>query len=259
MSSSEIEDMQRWCFEQDFQRLGPSIFRFIETWSMRHRKWSASSSNFIRKKAASLRKDIRKAYLMFLVGRLLGPNGHVRSSIRELEYKVHAELGNPTLVEKFMSLSALGAAAWTALKLRLGIFQHPRLSRVSFRMPEEGLGIWATKIWDSLRDENISPHFSIQVDLQHAKRQVWVRLNGALDNLRAERIAQRIEEYLKKDRGKLILDLEKVRSFEGKSLDALATKLKGYRHRIRIRLPRNYMSHAAQFLFLAQVFKLYKG
>jgi haloalkane dehalogenase len=259
MSSSEIENMQRWCFEQDFQRLGPSIYRFVEMWFLRHKEWRESSSNFVRKKAANLRKDIRKAYLMFLVGRLFGPNGCIRSRIRELEHKVYAELGNPTLAERLMFLGALGMAAWTALKLRFGIFQHPRLGRVSFRMPEEGLGLWATKIWESLRDENISPHFSIQVDLQHAKSQVWVRLNGVLDSLRAERLARRIQEYLEKDRGKLILDLEKVRAFEGKSLDALATKLRVYRHRIRIRLPRNYMSHAAQFLFLAQVFKLYKG
>lgn len=259
MSSSEIEDAQRWCFEQDFQRLGPSIYRFIETWFVRYKKWGGSSNDFLQKKAASLAKDIRKAYPMFIVGRLLGPNSYVRSWIRELEYKVRAELGTPTMAERLMSLIALGAAAWTALKLRLDIFQHPRLGRVSFRMPEEGLGLWATKIWESLRDESVSPHFYIQVDIQHAKRQVWVQLNGVLDNLRAERLAQRIKEYLEKDRGRLILDLEKVRDFEGKSLEALTNKLRAYRHRIRIRLPRNYLGHAAQFLLLAQIFKIYKG
>jgi radical SAM superfamily enzyme YgiQ (UPF0313 family) len=231
MSSSEIEDSQRWCFEQDFQRLGPSIYRFIESWSMRYRKWSGSSNDFLRKKAESLAKDIRKAYLMFLVGRLLGPNRNIRSWIRGLEHKVHGELGTPTMAERLMSVIALGAAAWTALKLRLGIFQHPRLGRVSFRMPEEGLGLRATKIWESLCAENISPHFSIQVDLQYAKRQVWVRLNGVLDNLRAEKLAQRIEESLKRDRGKVILDLEKVRAFEGKSHDALANKLRADMHK----------------------------
>ncbi|MHC4172727.1 MAG: hypothetical protein ACYTBX_09780 [Planctomycetota bacterium] len=259
MSSSEIEGAQRWCFEQDFQRLGPSIYRFIETWCLRHKKWRGSSSEFLRKKAARLAKDIRKAYLMFLVGRLFGPNRYVRSRVRELEYKVHAELGTPTMAERLMSLSALGAAAWTALKLRLGIFQHPRLGRVSFRMPEEGLELWATKIWESLRDESVSPHFSIQVDLQHAKRQVWLQLNGMLDNLHAETLAQRIKECLAQNRGKLILDLEKVRDSEGKALDALANKLRAYRHRIRIRLPRNYLGHAAQFLLLAQIFKIYKS
>jgi hypothetical protein len=259
MSSSEIEGIQCWCFEQDFQRLGPSIYRFVEMWDLRYKKWRGSSSNFLRMKAASLAKNLRKAYLMFIVGRLLGPNSHIRSWVRELEYKVRDELGNPTLAEKLMSLSALGAAAWTALKLRFGIFQHPRLGRVSFRMPEEGLSLWATKIWEALRDESISPHLSVQVDLQYAKRQVWVKLNGMLDSLRAERLAKRIREYLEKDQGKLILDLENVKAPEDKALETLANKLRIYRRRIRIRLPKNYMSHAAQFLFLAQVFKIYKG
>ncbi|MHC4479317.1 MAG: hypothetical protein ACYTEL_27170, partial [Planctomycetota bacterium] len=259
MSSSEIEGLQRWCFEQDFQRLGPSIYRFVETRLVRYKNWRESSSNFLRKKAAGLAKDLRKAYLVFLVGRSLGPNSRIRSWIRELEYKVRADLGTPTLAERLMSLGALGAAAWTALKLRFGIFQHPRLGRVSFRIAEEGLGLWAAKIWESLRDEGTCPHFSIQVDLQHTERQVWVKLNGMLDSLRAERLAKRIREYLEKDRGKLILDLENVKASEGKALETLAKKLRAYRRRIRIRLPKNYLDHAAQFLLLAQIFRLYRG
>ena len=259
MSSAEIEFMQRWCFAQDFQRLGPSIYRIVETRYAGYRMWRASSSDFLRKKAASLAKDLRKAHLVFLVGRLLGPNSRVRSRIRELEHKFRAELGAPTLAERLMSLAALAMAAWTALELRLGIFQHPRLGRVSFRVPEEGLGLWATKIWESLRDEGTCPHFSIQVDLQHAKRQVWVKLNGMLDGLRAERLARRIKEYLEKDQGKLILDLENVKASEDKALETLANKLSGYRRRIRIRLPKNYLDHAAQFLLLAQIFRFYRG
>jgi hypothetical protein len=259
MSSCEIECMQRWCFAQDFQRLGPSIYRIVETRYVGYKRWRGSSSDFLRKKAARRAKDLRKAYPVFLVGRFLGPNGRIRSWIRDLEYKVRAELGTPTLMERLMSLSALGAAAWTALKLRLGIFQHPRLGRVSFRMPEEGLGLCATNIWESLRDESLSPHFSVHVELQFAKRQVWLRLNGMLDNLRTERLAQRIKEYLEKDRGKLILDLENVRDSRGKALETLANKLRAYHRRIRIRLPRNYLGRAAQFLLLAQIFKLYKG
>jgi hypothetical protein len=259
MSSSEIECMQRWCFEQDFQRLGPSIYRIVETRCAGYKKWRVSSSDFLRKKAASLAKDLRKAYPVFLIGRLLGPNGCVRLWIKELQYKVHAELGTPTLAERLMALGALVAGAWTAIKLRLGIFQHPRLGRVSFRMPEEALGLWATRIWESLRDESLSPHLSIQADLQHGKRHVWVRLNGMLDSLRAERLAQRIKEYLEKDGGKVILDLENVEDPEGKALYALANRLRAHRRRIRVRLPRNYLDRAAQFLLLAQIFRLYKG
>ena len=210
-------------------------------------------------KAANLAKDLRRSYLVFLVGRLLGPNSRVRSLIRGLEYKIHADLGAPTLVERLMSVCALGAAAWTKLKLRLSIFQHPRLGRVSFRVPEESLGIWANKIWESLRDENTSRKFSFQLDLQHAKKQVWLRLNGILDDFNTEKLAQGIREYLEKDRGKVILDFENVKDSGSKALEVLANKLRAYRHRIRIRLPRNYMNHAAQFIFLAEIFKLYKG
>jgi hypothetical protein len=259
MSSSKIESMQRWCFAEDFQRLGPSIYRVIETRYMGYKKWNTSSSDFLRMKATSMAKDLRKSYLAFLIGRLLGPNSHIRSWIRKLECDIRADLGAPTLAERLMSVGALGAAAWTALKLRLGIFQHPRLGRVSFRIPEESLGLRATNILESLRRETASMKCSIQLDLQHAKKQVWLRLNGILDDLQTERLVQGIRDYLEKDRGKLILDLENVSGSRGKVLEALANKLRGYRRRIRIRLPRNYMNRAAQFMFLAEIFKLYKG
>jgi hypothetical protein len=259
MSSSEIEGMQQWCFEQDFQRLGPSVYRFVEMWCLRYKLWRKSSSPLLRKKSANVAKDLRKAYVVFLVGRLLGPNRRIRSRIKELEHKVRAELGPPTFTERLMSIGGMAVAAWTALKLRLGIFQHPRLGRVSFRMPQEGLGLWATRVWESLRDEIASPQFSVQVELQYAKKQVWVRLNGMLDSIRAERLTKRIREYFEKDQGKLILDLENVKAFEDEALAALANKLRAYRRRIRIRLPKNYLGHAAQFLLLAQIFRLYQS
>jgi radical SAM superfamily enzyme YgiQ (UPF0313 family) len=259
MSSSEIESMQRWCFYQDFQRLGPSIYRIVETRFTGYKRWRASSSEFLQKKAAVLARDLRKAYLVFLVGRMLGPNSRVRARISELDHKFRTELGAPTPAERLMSLGALAMAAWTALKLRFGILQHPRLNRVSFRISGEGLGLWASRIWESLRDEGTCPHFSVQVDLQHARRQVWVKLNGMLDSLRADRLAKRIKEYLDKDKGKLILDFENVKSSEDKALETLVDKLSGYRRRIRIKLPRNYLDRAAQFLILAQVFKHYRG
>jgi haloalkane dehalogenase len=259
MSSSEIESMQRWCFAQDYQRLGPSIYRIIDTWFAGYKKWKNSSSNFLKMKAVRQKKSLRAAYPAFLVGRLLGPNNNIRSWVRELEYKVRADLGAPTFIERLMSVGALGAAAWTALKLRFDIFQHPRLGRVSFRVPEESLSLWATKIWESLRDVNTSPKFSIKLDIQYAKKQVWLRFSGILDDLCTEKLAKKIRECIEKDRGKVILDLENVNNSEGKAFETLATKLRDCRRQIRIRLPRHYFGKAAQFLFLAQIFKLYKG
>ena len=80
-----------------------------------------------------------------------------------------------------------------------------------------------------------------------------------LVSLHAERLAKKIREYLQKDQGKLILDLENVKASEDKALETLANKLRTYRRRIRIRLPKNYLDHAAQFLLLAQIFRLHRG
>lgn len=259
MSSREIEEIQRWCFTEDFQRLGPSIYRIIETKLAGHGKWKDSSSEFLRNKAAEIAKDLRKAYPVFLVGRLLGPNSRIRSRIKKLQHKVREDLGRPTLKERLMSLAALPMAGWTALKLRLGILQHPSLERVSFRLPEDGWGVLATNIRESLRHEIASPHFSVHVELQHAKKQVWLRLNGMLDTLSTEKLAHRIKEYLKKHKGEIVLDLENTSAAEGKALENLANKLKAYRRRIHVRLPSNYLNHAAQFLLFAQIFRLYRG
>lgn len=76
---------------------------------------------------------------------------------------------------------------------------------------------------------------------------------------RINAVRQRIREYLEKDQGTLVLDLENLRVSESKALDALTDKLRDYRRRIRIRLPRNYLDHAAQFLLLAQIFRLYQS
>src|SRR5208283_4788747 len=32
LSPSEIEKIQKWCFDEDFRRLGPSVYRVIEVW-----------------------------------------------------------------------------------------------------------------------------------------------------------------------------------------------------------------------------------
>ena len=63
----------------------------------------------------------------FSPGRLLGPNATVRHWIGDLERRIHAELGRPTLAQRFKSVLAVGAALWTGLTLKLDLFQHPKL------------------------------------------------------------------------------------------------------------------------------------
>lgn len=132
MSAPEIEAQQRRCFDEDFKRLGPSIYRTVETWLLGYLKLKDSPSAYLRAKADCFAKDLRKAYPIYLVGKLFGPTPVARQYIKDLQKRVHTALGPPTLMEKIQAVAAIGAFGWTSLKLKLGLFQHPSVVRNEF-------------------------------------------------------------------------------------------------------------------------------
>ena len=145
---------------------------------------------------------------MFLAGIMLGPNAHVRQWMREMQRQIHAELGRPTWKERVLSLLALGAALWTSFTLRFDFFQHPRLTRTAYRMSGRRWKLF--HLWEDL-PENISiPGLSIRVELQHAREQVWLRLEGFLPAAQTDGLGQRIKDALAKTRGRLVLDLKNL-------------------------------------------------
>ncbi len=255
LTPEQIEEIQRWCFEQDFHRLGPSIYRVLEARLLGYRKLKVSSNPVLRQKADYYAKELRTAYPVFLAGRLLGPNAAIRRWIGDLERRVQAELGSPTLKERGTSLLAVGAALWTALTLKMNWFQHPGLIRTTYRLPEEhwnGFGIW-----EEFQRKVTSPDFSIQVELQHAKQQVWMRLEGVLSTMDAEGLGDRIGEALARSRSRLILDLNKLHWDRAQDLSPLREKLAAYRSRIRVVLPQLSAAHP-ELLVLASLFQHYQ-
>ncbi len=132
LSPVEIEDIQKWCFEEDFQRLGPSLFRVIEGWLLGYRKLKDSLNPALRRKSEYYARELRKSYPVFLAGRLFGPNRRIRQWISLLEKQVREELGKPTLAERLRAIAAVGAAVWTGFTLKFNLFQQPRLTRTAY-------------------------------------------------------------------------------------------------------------------------------
>jgi hypothetical protein len=97
---------------------------------------------------------------------------------------------------------------WSGLTLKLDLFQHPKLMRTEYRVPNERWGTFAA--WEGLQRKFASPDFSVKVELQHARQQVWMRLEGALSAKNAEGLAHRISESLERSKGRLVLDLKKL-------------------------------------------------
>jgi radical SAM superfamily enzyme YgiQ (UPF0313 family) len=241
LSPEQIEEIQRWCFEQDFQRLGPSIYRVLEGRLFGYLKLKDSPNPMLRQKAEYFAKELRFAYPVFLPGRLLGPNAAVRKWIGDLEQRIHAEFGRPALAQRFKSLLAVGAALWTSLTLKLDLFQHPKLQRTAYRMPDKRWS--AFQLWEEFQGKVSNPNFSVKVELQHAKQQVWMRLEGALSAADAEGLGQRLRDSLARSRNRLVLDLNKLRWEKAEDLRPLTEKLTAYRSRIRLILPKLSAAH----------------
>lgn len=256
LSPAEIEQMQQWCFEQDFQRLGPSIYRVLEARFLGWRKLKDSPNPVMRAKADYYANELRYAYPVFLPGKLFGPNRKIRRWIADLERQAHEALGAPSFTQRWKSVLAVGAAMWTAVTLKLNLFQHPRLTRTSYRMPETR---WAGfERWEELQHKISSPEFSLKVELQHARKQVWMRLEGALKAHDIEHLAQRLSESLARSRSRLVLDLHKLHWDKTDDLAPLREKLAEYRSRIRVVLPKFAAAHP-EVVMLGALFEIYRG
>ncbi|MGA9450757.1 MAG: hypothetical protein WBW41_05345, partial [Verrucomicrobiia bacterium] len=199
-------------------------------------------------------RELRYAYPVFLPGRLLGPNATVRKWIGELERRIHAELGYPAFAQRFKSALAVGAALWTGITLKLDLFQHPKLQRTTYRVPEKSWS--AFDLWEEFQKKHPFPNFSVQVELQHAKQQVWMRLEGSLSAADAEGLGQRIRDSLARSRNRLVLDLHRLHWDKVDDLRPLREKLVAYRSRIRLVLPKLSASHP-ELLLLAGMFHHY--
>ena len=111
-------------------------------------------------------------------------------------------------------------------------------------------------MWEEFRSKVHSPNFSVQVEQQHAKQQVWMRLEGVLSPADAEGLGQRIRDSLARSRSRLVLDLNKLHWDKVQDLRPLREKLAAYRSRIRVVLPKMSAAHP-ELLLLASMFHHY--
>jgi hypothetical protein len=232
MAPEDIEAMQAHCFAEDFNRLGPSMYRSVETWLLGYLKLKDSPNALLRRKASYLASELRKAYPAFLAGRILGPTPGVRKWVGDLQARIHRSIGRPTWVERLLSVGALGMAAWSGLTLKLGLFQHPRLIRHTFRMPDES---HAAGVWHRLHRQHPANH-QVEVELR-PESTVWVRVKGSLALAGADKLVAGLHEALKRTEDRLILDLGRLLHAEPHAAERIAEGLKGYRDRIRVVMP----------------------
>jgi hypothetical protein len=115
----------------------------------------------------------------------------------------------------------------------------------------------AFQLWEEIPHRISIPDLSIQVDLQHAKKQVWLRLEGVLSATDAEGLAHQILHSLVRSKSRLVLDLNQLRWGSVDDLRPLLENLSGYRSHIRLVLPKLSAAHP-ELLLLVAMFHDYK-
>jgi len=250
LAPHEIEALQRHCFREDFRRLGPSIYRSISTWLEGYRTLGRSANPMLRAKSERFARDLRKAYPVFLAGRLFGPGREARARIAALQREVHVALGKPNVAERARSFAAVGMALWTSLTLRLRLFQDPSLTKHSWRLPAEARR--ASRIWQRLVDARNAVSVERRPD-----GAVWLRLHGALAADDCARIAHQAREALQHTRDRLVLDLKGLTHLDSAAAEHLSASLREHRARIRILAPAS-LAHPGVAAALA-VFSVYHG
>jgi haloalkane dehalogenase len=248
MNPGQIESAQARCFAEDFRRLGPSIYRSIETWLLGYQRLKDSSNPLLRAKAERLAVEIRKTYPAFLAGRIFGPGATARAWIRELQSRVHRTLGQPTWRERLQSVAAVALAAETGLALRAGLHQHPRLIRHTFRMPHESR---PARAWHRLTGAHPAEH-SVDVELR-PESTVWVRVKGRLATPGADHLAAGLRQALTRTEDRLILDLRRLFHIEPGAMERIAEELRAYRERVRVVMP-----PTGDFACMTAIFALYR-
>jgi haloalkane dehalogenase len=248
MKPAQIELAQDRCFAEDFRRLGPSIYRSIETWLLGYLALRNSPNPLLRAKAGLLSAAIRRTYPSFLAGRIFGPGAAARAWIGELQERIHRTLGPPTWRERVQSVAAAGLAAWTGIALRARLFQHPGLLRHTFRMPDESR---PARAWHHLTGARAAEH-AVDVELR-PESTVWVRIKGRLAVPGAEHLAAGLREALKSTEDRVILDLRRLLHIEPGAAEKVAEDLRAYRARIRVVMPTT-----GDIACMAALFALYR-
>ncbi|MEK7768057.1 MAG: hypothetical protein AAB368_17645, partial [bacterium] len=217
-------------------------------------KHKDSPHPYLHRMAQRWGRELRVAYPAFLAGRLFGPNRAVRRWIADLERRCHAAAGAPTLAQRLLAPVGVLAASWTWLTLRIDALQHPRLTRHAYRLAEEDHGL--SRVWGMLRADAAPADLAVTVELQHSRRQAWVRLEGMLTHAHALGLGARLKDSLAASRNRLVLDLKRLKIQEEGALRALATKLEVHRARVRLVLPRLKPLHH-ELLLVARLFQHY--
>jgi len=134
MDAETVQALQRRCYDQDFERHGPGIYRAIETWLEGFETLRDAPEPWLRARAEAYERKLRACRPLLPVGIARAPSPAVRSRLRALRDRLAAAFGPADAREHIAAHVVLPVAErWTSLRLRYPRLQQPRLIRRRYR------------------------------------------------------------------------------------------------------------------------------
>jgi radical SAM superfamily enzyme YgiQ (UPF0313 family) len=129
----EMVAIQRDLCRQEFERLGPSVYRVVDDWLAGYVHMRGHPAERVRAKALRLEHAAHRAMMLLRPSkRYLNPSSADR--LEQLHQDIAAETGPLTAKERLVSKIVPAALRYTSFKLRHNIGQQPKFSRRTFRM-----------------------------------------------------------------------------------------------------------------------------
>lgn len=128
MSPQVLRDLQTWCYEEDYRRLGPTLLRIGQVWCEGWLHLRDRDEPSLRRRAGILARSLRDLAVLLPLVHALAPSDGVRDRVRRLQEAIRP-LAPGRLPTRASSLALFPLAGGFAAARRLGFFSQPRTLR----------------------------------------------------------------------------------------------------------------------------------
>ncbi len=129
----EMSSIQRSLYREEFERLGPSVFRVVDDWLTGHVNLRDHPAERVRAKAKKYGEIAHRA-MMLLPSSKKYVNSESANRLEGLMQRLAEKTGPMTRTERLMSKLIPAMMLYTSFKLSHDIGQQPKFSRRTFRM-----------------------------------------------------------------------------------------------------------------------------
>jgi len=129
ISPEEIEDLQRWLYKEEYQLLGPTVFRMLYTEYQGYKNLKDSKNIILKKKAYYFFKDLKKGQVIYKIGIKFAPNNTIKKELIEQNMEVTNELGDLKSITKLKQYFLWPFVWWTMIRYKYNLLMQPRFAK----------------------------------------------------------------------------------------------------------------------------------